>query len=340
MPQPGFFDLDDRHAQLSKAGDPLVKLKQLVDFEIFRPLLGQLHEKPRKSNAGRKPWDVVLMFKVVLLQRLYPSISDDQMEFQIRDRLSFQRFLDLSLESAVPDAKTIWLFRDRINKAQLMGALFARFDQALSDIGYKAAGGQIIDATLVRVPISHQTREESEQIKRGETPDWPDLVKRQKDTDARWTRKYGQMSFGYKNHISVDVWHGFIRRYEVTSAQVHDSRMFEAVLDHDNRGRSVWADSAYRSKEREAQLRRQGFFSRIQKQGQARAPLTALWKALNNRRMRVRCRVEHVFARQRQLGQQAIRSIGLARAQLHIGLNNLAFNLTRLVTLRKAECTA
>lgn len=337
MPQPGFFDLDERHAQLSKAGDPLVRLNTVVDWEMFRPLLTTLHEKERKSKAGRKPWDVVLMFKIALLQRLYPNIGDDQMEYQIRDRLSFQRFLGLSLESGVPDAKTIWLFRERIKKAELFDALFQRFDQALSEAGYKAAGGQIIDATLVRVPVSHITKQDNEKIKAGQTPDWPDVVKRQKDIDARWTRKYGRMSFGYKNHIGIDVWNGLIRTYQVSSAQVHDSKMFDAVLDPDNAGRSVWADSAYRSVEREANLRRKGFYSRIQKQGQARQPLSALWRALNRRRMKVRCRVEHVFARQRHLGQQAIRSIGLVRARLQIGLNNLAYNLTRLVMLRAAE---
>ena len=110
MMQAGLFDWQTRFEQLDNGGDPLVKLNEVVHWELFRTDLEKVRDKDRKSNAGRKPFDVILMFKILILQSLY-NLSDDQLEFQIRDRLSFMRFLGLSLGDTVPDAKTIWLFR-------------------------------------------------------------------------------------------------------------------------------------------------------------------------------------------------------------------------------------
>ncbi len=111
MMQTGLFDWQTRFEQLDNGGDPLIKLNEVVHWELFRDALEQVRGKDRKSNAGRKLFDAVLMFKVLILQSLY-NLSDDQTEFQVRDCLSFMRFLGLSLGDAVPDAKTIWLFRE------------------------------------------------------------------------------------------------------------------------------------------------------------------------------------------------------------------------------------
>jgi hypothetical protein len=108
--QPGFFDMDERYAALSAAGDPLERLSAVVDFEIFRPVLDAALARSDRSRGGRSPYDVVLMFRILVLQALY-SLSDEQAEFQLRDRLSFMRFAGLGLHQAVPDAKTIWLYR-------------------------------------------------------------------------------------------------------------------------------------------------------------------------------------------------------------------------------------
>ena len=89
--QSGFFDLKDRHEQLDKLGDPLPKLSELVDWDGFRPVLERIHQRERKSAAGRKPYDVVLMFKILFLQTFY-GLGDQQTEYQIRDRYSFSRW--------------------------------------------------------------------------------------------------------------------------------------------------------------------------------------------------------------------------------------------------------
>ncbi len=190
--QPGFFDDEDRLAKLEKLGDSLPRLDSIVDWQAFRPLLTVIHDKQRKSKAGRKPYDVTLMFKMLVRQALY-NLSDDQTEFQVRGRLSFQRFLGLSPEDTVPDARTLWLFRERLVGHGLIDNLFKRFDEQLWPSGWVPKGGQIIDASLVSVPKNRNTRGENKQTKEGKTPDgWDPNMKRQKDEDARWTRKHGK----------------------------------------------------------------------------------------------------------------------------------------------------
>jgi len=330
MMQTGLLDWQIRFKQLDKAGDPLAKLQSLVDWKLFRTDLEPLREKERKSSAGRKPFDVVLMFKVLILQSLY-NLSDDQAEFQIRDRLSFMRFLGLSLGDAVPDAKTIWLFREQLTEAGLTETVFQRFDTFLDENGFSARKGQIVDASIVPVPRQRNSREENRQIKEGEIPeDWSDHKKRQKDTDARWTQKNGQNHYGYKNHIDVDVKHKLIRSYEVTPASVHDSQVFETLLDEDNSSRDVWADSAYRSEEKLGELKKRKFREHLQRKGCRHKTLTD-WEAQGNRtRSRIRSRVEHVFGVQaKRAGRLIVRVIGLVRVKTKIGLRNLAYNLDR-----------
>jgi transposase, IS5 family len=237
--QPGFFDLDRRLEAISAKGDPLEALNALVPFESFRAEIEavvRLAAEERKSNAGRKPFDAVMMFKVLVLQTLY-NLADEQVEYQIRDRLSFMRFLGLGLEDTVPDATTVWLFREALAKAGLVKPLFERFNQHLDAKGYIARGGQIVDATIVNAPKQHNTREENEAIKAGKTPEgWEEEPAKnaQKDKDARWTKKNDQSFYGYKNHVSIDRKHKIIRRYAETDASVHDSQKLDEVLDKSN----------------------------------------------------------------------------------------------------------
>jgi len=205
MGQRSFFDIENRLQRISKLGDPLERLSVAIPWEQFRPLLEPVHEKERKSNAGRKPFDVVLMFKILVLQTLY-NLADEQVEYQIRDRLSFARFLGLGIEDEVPDATTVWRFRERLKELGLLARVFNRFDDFLAAKGFEAKAGQLIDASIVPVPIQRNPREENNRIKNGEVPeDWGEAKRAQKDVDGRWTGKRGNRYFGYKNHISVDA---------------------------------------------------------------------------------------------------------------------------------------
>ena len=177
MAQMGFFDVENRYASLDAKNDPLVKINALVPWEAFRSHLEQVWRKPadqRKSNAGCKPWDAIVMFKAIILCALY-NLSDDQVEYQMRDRLSFVRFLGLALEDKVPDAKTVWLYREQLSQAGMIEALFNDFDGYLNTQGFRAMGGQIIDASIVAVPIQRNGRDDNAQIKQGELPEaWAD----------------------------------------------------------------------------------------------------------------------------------------------------------------------
>ena len=347
--QPGFFDLDERYAALSAAGDPLEKLSATVDFELFRPVLKTALRRSDRSKGGRPPYDPVLMFKILVLQALY-SLGDDAAEFLIRDRLSFMRFLGLGLGDTVPDAKTIWLFREHLVRAKAMEKLFARFDAALAEKGYLAMGGQIIDATVVASPRQKLTEDDKAAVRGGGIPgDWSAAKRAQKDTDARWTIKRGRKRegqgtsrasvdiavpvFGYKNHIGTDRRFGLIRRWTVTDAAAHDSRAFRDLIDRTNLSAKVWADTAYRSKKHETFLSRRGLVSMIQFKRPRGAPMPAHHAKANAARAKVRGHVEHVFAAQKHRMGLFVRTIGLERARAKIGMANLVYNLTRFVWL-------
>ncbi len=339
MSQLGFFDVANRYAGLDAKNDPLLKIDSVVPWEEFRPHLEAVWRKPanqRKSSAGRKPWDAVVMFKAIVLCALY-NLSDDQVEYQIRDRLSFVRFLGLGLEDRVPDAKTVWLYREQLAQAGMIATVFENFDSYLKGRGYLAMGGQIIDASIVSVPSQHNKRDENAKIKAGETPEgWADKPAKfcQKDTDARWTKKHGKSHYGYKNHINVDRRHKLVRCYHVTNASVHDSQALEAILDADNTASNVWADSAYRSADIEKLLKEKGLSSRIHYKGHRNKPLSKRQEQGNKIRSKVRVRVEHIFGSQsNDMGGTQVRCIGIIRAKARIGLKNLTYNMRRLVQL-------
>lgn len=334
MKQLGLFDWKERYARIDKNGDPLVELNRVIPWEDFRPILSNVFNKVRKSNAGAKPYDVVLMFKVLILQSLY-NLSDDGIEYQILDRLSFMRFLSLDAGDKVPDSKTIWFFREKLKNAGLIEELFSKFDNYLNCNGFSARKGQIIDASIVPVPKQRNSREENVKIKCGEEPEgWSKAKARQKDTDARWTKKNGVSYFGYKNHVSVDVKHKLIRTWNVTAASVHDSQVFQELIDENNSRRDVYADSAYRSEASLEMLTKKGLRAHIQRKGCKNRKLTKWEKQGNKTRSKIRSRIEHVFGIQVMIaGAKLLRGIGSARAKLKIGLRNLAYNMFRFKTL-------
>jgi transposase, IS5 family len=359
--QPGFFDSDERLAWLSAAGDPLERLAAAVDFELFRGALERALKRSDRSKGGRPPYDAVLMFKVLVLQTLY-TLSDDQTEYQLRDRLSFMRFIGLALYEPVPDAKTIWLYREQLVRAGALRRLFARFDRVLREKGYLAMGGQIVDATIIEARRPRLTEAEKETIKGGGVPsEWKPARRAQIDRDGRWTLKRGRKreapaagsghkrgtaselvipAFGYKNHIGIDRTHGFVRRFTVTHAAAPDGRELGRLLDGDNLASSVWADTAYRSEANLQLLDRRGLVPQFQRRKPRGRPMPAHIRRGNAARARVRARVEHVFAAEKRRLHLVIRTIGQARATAKIALANLAYNFTRLAWLTRRQTAA
>lgn len=335
--------------RLSADGDPLEVLAKVVDFETFRPTLVSALAYSDGAKGGRPPYDPVVMLKVLVLAA-QNNVSDARMEWLIRDRLSWLRFLGFDLGAATPDANTIRMFRERLTAAGALVALFADFDLQLKARGYLPMGGQIVDATLVAAPKQRNTEAEKAAVKEGKSASeiWPDepAKARQKDTDARWTLKFAKArpiadgkpqpdiaipSFGYKSSISICRAFGFIRKGKVTDGARYDGRMLRDVVTNDNTASDVWADTAYRSQSNERWLKAQGRVSRIHRRKPKGRPMPESVRRGNATKSKVRARVEHVFAHQKAKMGLFIRTIGIARAETKITLANLAFNIHRLI---------
>jgi transposase, IS5 family len=286
------------------------------------------------------------------------NLSDERTEFLINDRLSFMRFLGLSLSDRVPDARTIWLFREKLTKAGAISRLFERFDAMLRVAGFIAMSGQIVDASLIAAPHQRNTEDEKKAIKEGRIPDdWKKKPAklRQKDRDARWTLKSTKAKpkedsapqvdlaipvFGYQNHVSIDRGFGFIRKWSATDAAAYEGRRLrEGLLDKTNTASGVWADTAYRSATNEEFMERNGFVSHVhRKKPKGRAMPEAMRRA-NAAKSKIRSRVEHVFAEQKDRMGLFVRTIGIARATTKVGLANLVYNIKRLLFLRRLAAT-
>lgn len=341
----GLFDEQDRLEALSRQSDPLVKLASCIHWEQFRPLLDACFcvEEKDKRKGGRPPFDYVMMFKVLVLQRYY-NLSDGQTQFQILDRLCFMRFLGLQLSDRVPDEKTIWVFRNRLTECGCLEEIFGVFLGCLEQAGLVAHEGKIVDASFVEAPKQRNKREENEQVKGGEVPrEWlekPNKL-RQKDVDARWTKKDNKVYYGYKNHVKADGASKLITKFVVTDAAVHDSQALADLLDkQEDGGQDLHADSAYTGAEQEKTVAEAGMTNRVNEKGQRNKPLDDAQKASNREKSTVRARVEHIFGYlENSMNGLGIRCIGMVRARGAICLANLTYNMMRAIQLIKGHKT-
>ena len=333
----GFFDQDIRLSKLSQLGDPLERLNKGVDFEIFRVLLEDKIIKLSKGKGGRPPYDYVLMFKIMILQRYY-NLSDEQVEYQINDRMSFMRFLNLTISDDVPDSRTVWNFREQLTDLEIIEPLFDLFLKELETLGLIVNEGKIIDASFIEVPRQRNSRDENKKIKNNEIPEeWKDKPRKlsQKDTDAKWTKKNNQTFFGYKNHIKTDDKSKIICKYKVTSAEVHDSQATEGLLEDKDKGEDLYADSAYTGEKQEEVISKKELINRVHEKGYKNKPLTDRQKANNKIKSQIRVRVEHIFGfMENSMNGMEIRSIGFKRANTIIGLSNLVYNMFRKIQLQ------
>ena len=282
----------------------------------------------------RPPFDPVSMFKALILQAQH-NPSDAKMEFRIRDRLSWMRFLGFDLGATTPDENTIRHFRNRLTETGALKRVMKAFDWQLHKKGYIPMSGQIVDARLIPAPKQRNTDAEKDAIKAGKSASeiWPDEPNKaaQKDTNARWTLKIGGKVryrpdatplpmiatpvFGYKSHISIDRRFGFIRESAVTSAAAPDGRMLRQHLCDENTSMEVWADTAYRSQSNEKWLAKNAFISSIHRRKPNGKPMPKPTRSANFKKSSIRARVEHVFAHQKtaspcssapSIGRQAI----------------------------------
>lgn len=317
------FAHEAHHQKLDELGDPLQEIERHVDFATLAARVDESVPRPDRTKGGRPPYPTETMVRILVLKRLY-NLSDEQMEYQLLDRMSYKRFCGLDDALRVPDRTTIWHFENRVGQAGAQ-ALFGEMAEQLARKGFIARGGQIIDATLVKAPVQRNSRQENEQVRQGNVPeDWNDAKRRQKDVDASWTKKNGKTHFGYKLSVNVDG------RYKHA----------KGLLDERNTARVVYADKAYSSQALRAELKDRGLRDGILKRAGKSKALTQRDEQRNRRLSRMRCRVEHVFAGIEQMGGKIVRTIGRTRAGFAMTMMALCYNIKRLVCLQRTETWA
>jgi IS5 family transposase len=328
-----FFSMTERLAQISNQRDPLERLNAVIDWQIFQPVLDRVFPAVvPKGPGGRPAYPRLFLCKILVLQRLY-QLSDEATQYQILDRLSFQRFLGLNLADPVPDQNTVREFREALQKAQAFAALFEVFNSFLAGQGLLPKEGVIVDASFVEAPRQRNTREENALIKAGQTPaDWSAKKRAHKDVDARWTKKDAQTYYGYKDHIKVNIQTKLIESAAVTSACVHDSQAADALAQPGDV--VVFGDSAYGGQPVRDKMEAKGVDTVIVQKGARGRALNETEKAENREISSTRARVEHAFAvMSGQAGRIFLRYVGLARNQAAIQMLNLCYNLRRYETI-------
>ena len=338
----GLFDYEYQLELINKHQPPLAKLNSVIDWEMFRSLIEEaLHVEP-KAPGGRPPFDRLMMFKILILQRYY-NLSDEQTEFQIKDRLSFMQFLNLEIGDKVPDEKTIWHFKEQLKEKHLSKKLFELFTTTLISNGIVAKEGSIVDASFVNVPRQRNSKEENDTIKQGNIPksfESNQAMKSQKDCDARWTTKNKERHYGYKNHINADAQTKLITKFTTSTANVHDSQALEAIVDQTDK--RLFADSAYSGKTIQGYLNFKNVKSFIHEKAYRNAPLTPSQEERNTLKSKIRSKVEHVFGFMTNSMNNGLnlKAIGKQRIDSTIALLNLTYNLFRyeqLVRLKRAQ---
>ena len=330
MKKPTLFDEQFKLERISKLGDPLERLNACINWDLFVPILEAAFKKEPKGPGGRPAYSYLMMFKILLLQEYY-GLSDEQMEFQITDRFSFMRFLGLRSCDKVPDRNTIWLFREQLSQGDVIKALFHCFHKELERNNMIVNKGKIVDATFVTTPRQRNSRDENDDLKEGSTPaNWSEKKCSHKDTEASWTKKGNQTHFGYKNHIKVDAGSKFIDDYLVTTASANDGTAGTALVSDKENDQPMYGDSGYHVNAFKEALEQAGMIDRIHEKGYRNKKITTRQKKSNHRKSKIRARVEHVFGQIKQIRKHLlIRTIGIRRANLKVGLVNLLYNLTR-----------
>lgn len=276
------------------------------------------------------------MFKMLVLQRLY-NLSDEQAEYQVSDRLSFRRFLGLSLCDAVPDSRRVWLFCETLVEAGTLERLFHAYRDQLLAAGLITCEGSLVDVSFVTVPKRRNTREENAQLKEGEVPPvWTPEQRAHKDRGARWTRKGPDTFFGYKNHVKSGQASKLIVAFKVTAASANDGAQLPALVAPEDR--VVHADCAYNRELVREHLRELGIRACLQAKGTRHVQLTEAQRRTSRWHARTRVRAEHVFALIKNcIKGDRLRYIGQKRIAAAVALTNLLHNTLRVLQLRAAR---
>jgi IS5 family transposase len=312
--QTTFFDLAMQRGGANKV---LETIAREVDFSVAEQQVATTY-----ATGGRPAYRPAVLLRVMILQHLY-GLSDPQAEIQIKDRLSFQKFVQLDPHEAVPDETTICRFRQRLIECGLHESLLSLLNGQLEARGYILKTTTIVDATIVE---SSRKRPEVDDARNGTAP----------DADASYTSKYGCSYYGYKAHVSSDGQHQLIRSAVLRTARTQDGHVFTAVAPVESQ--KIYADKIYDLKSVRAWLAERGIANGILKKGALHIKLSAQDHENNRRKSRVRTHIERVFAHLKQWqNYRRVRYLGLAKNQLELTLKAVAYNLKRLARILEQQ---
>lgn len=312
--QPTFFNLTVQ--QRGAANRVLETITREVDFTAAEERITATYRQ-----GGRPACRVGVLLRVMILQHLY-GLSDPQAEEQLKDRLSFQKFVQLDAHEAVPDETTICRFRQRFIECRLHEELLGLLNTQLEARGYIVKRVALVDATLME---SSRKRPDAQAAREGRAP----------DADASYTRKYNQSFYGYKAHVSSDGEHQLIRAAVISTASQYDGEVFAHIAPADSE--VIYAGKAYDTKANQAWLRTRGIRNGILKKEAHHIQLTAKDRA-NRRKSLVRRQIERVFADPKKWQHyRRVRYLGLARNQLELTLKAVVYNLKRLAGILEMQ---
>lgn len=337
----GLFDDQFLLEKISKLKDLLEKLNRYINWEDFRSIIDQAFRETEPSHEGRPPFDRVMMFKVLVLQKMY-NLSDDKIEYKILYRFSFSRFLGIALCDAVPDAKTIWHFREQLKDHAIFDRLFEFLREKIEKVHFKMNDDSIVNSRIIEVPRQRNSRDENGRLKNDQIHEaWKENPNKlsQKDTDAIWLKKNSKNYFGYKNHIKIDQGSKIITHYQVITASVHDSDALDYLLNECDTDKPLYAVSVYTGKRCAKITRKFNMQNRTHKKGYRNKPLSKCQKKRNRQKSKIRVRVKYVFGfASKKLNRQSFFIyIGLDRIASSTGLQNIVYNLFRAVSLIEAR---
>jgi len=306
------FGLNEAYTRVKKVGDKLADFDTLIEWEVFRPILEGMYQN-NTEKGGRPNIDVVVMFKILVLQSLY-SLSDPELERQVLDRISFRRFIGFA--EKVPDFSTVWKFKERLIQTGKEKELWDAFQSQLDLKGLQVKKGVIQDASIISAEPGKSKGDQS----RGET------AKTRRSKDGTWTKKGKKSYFGYKLHTKMDYDTSLIREFKTTTASVHDNQ-----IDLSQPGEVVYRDKGYFGTKPKG-------YDATMKRGVRAHPMTTSDRERNKRIMRKRARVERPYAMIKDVFHLSILKVTtVARVHLKMLFACLNFNLHQLRSLAKSS---
>lgn len=340
------FIAEAREAKLAQFTGRLDRLTTLVDWQgLARAVNDATGREGHRPKGGRPPYPTEALLKIVVLQQLYGNLSDEEMEYCLLDRMSWQTFTGLAGHRQLPDARTIWAFKNLLAQEGGAEALFDVVGQQLAAAGLEARGGQIVDATFITVSKTHVTDEERTQLNEGRTPEsWTAKEVAHTDCDARWAIKGRRAFYGYKAHINCDQQHKLIRAVDLTPANVDDRVPFEGLLDTRPErlahGKTAHADRGYHGKEVREMLKDNGLVDGVARKDDPQCYDQTEIHERNQKLSKIRARVEHVFGDWQQSAGKTLRCIGKIRAKGQTMVRAVVYNLRRWLAIdgKRVSC--